>query len=163
MALVQTGFYMSVSLIDNGGNRSTLQYHMRDATYVLASASAPIVIAELQAVTDSVIESWSLQERFGEDSFAYPASGVENENKASITVQLAGAGNGKANIKIPAPKPAIFMDVTGPGANQVDVTDTDVLDYVALFQAAGKCYISDGETALQIVSGKRISAKNNNG
>ena len=154
---------MTVTLIDNGGNSSTLQFHMRDATYILAEASAPIVLAALAAVTNSVIAGWTLQQRYSEDSFAYPGAGIENEDKASITVQLAGAGNGKANLKVPAPVIGAFLDIVGPGANQIDVTDVAVLAYVGLFAAGGKCFISDGETVLNIVSGKRISAKSNNG
>jgi len=90
-------------------------------------------------------------------------AGVENEDKASLTVLLTTGGGKKANHKIPAPKITIFTDITGPGANIVDVNDPDLLTYMALFGVGGKAYISDGEVMNSLLSGKRISAKSNNG
>ena len=163
MPLVDVGYFLTVTLADNGGNKITKKYQLRALNSIQANLDAPIVVGLLDAVTNSLITDWSLSHRFSEDTFVYPPAGIENEDKASVTVQLTGAGNGKANFKIPAPVIGIFQNAIGPGANIVDVTDVALQAYSATFSAAGECYISDGEDMLFMDSGKRVSAKNNNG
>lgn len=163
MALVDMGWFLAVTLVDNGANVTTLQYALRPATAALAETDALAVIAALNAVTNSVISDRYLKNKWSENALTYPAAGVENENKASITVLLTGAGNKKANIKIPAPVIGIFTATEGGGANVVDLSDADLVTYTDLFKAAGECYISDGEDLSSLVSGKRISAKSNYG
>ncbi len=163
MALVDMGWFASVTVVDNGANVTTLQYALRGATAVDALADANAVLAAFQAVTDAVVSDWYLKNKFSENALAYPAAGIENENKASITCLLTGAGNKKANLKIPAPVIGIFTAASGGGANVVDMSDADLVTYLDLFKSTGECYISDGEDLSAGVSGKRISAKSNYG
>ena len=163
MALLPGGFDLRITLVDNGGNASTLSFDLRAVDHATAVTDTAAIIPIVAAATNSVISRYTISQKWEEDSFAYPVAGVENEDKASITVLLAGAGAKKANIKIPAPKIGMFVAATGPGANQVNVADPIVTNYVGMFLAAGQCYISDGETADSAISGKRVSAKNNRG
>lgn len=163
MSLVDQGFILSVTLVDNGGNVSTLQYALRAVDFATATTDTATIIAALNSVTNSLISDYYIKNKFSEDAFAYPGAGVENEDKASITVLLSGAGNKKANLKIPAPVIGIFTAPAGGGANVVDLSDVALTAYTDMFKAAGQCTLSDGEDMTSTVSGKRISAKSNRG
>lgn len=163
MAITSKGWELSVSLADNGANISTLQYKLRSADATEAATDSAAVIAALNAVTDSVISDYYIKHHYSEDAMAYPAAGVQNEDKASITVLLTTGGGKKANLKIPAPVIGIFTAASGGGANVVDMSDADLVTYLNLFKSTGECYISDGEDLSAGVSGKRISAKSNYG
>lgn len=163
MALVDMGWFLAVTLVDNGANVTTLQFALRDATAAGAETDALAVLAALAAITNSVISDRYLKNKFSENALAYPAAGVENEDKASITCLLAGAGNKKANLKVPAPVIGLFTAASGGGANVVDLSDADLVTYTDLFKSGAECYISDGEDLVSLVSGKRISAKSNYG
>lgn len=163
MGLVTQGWELSVTIADNGANTTTLQFKLRSADAAAAAIDSAAVIAALILVTDGTISDYYVKEHFAETVFTYPGAGVENENKASLTVLLAGAGNKKANIKIPAPVIGIFTASSGGGANVVDMSDVDLVSYMDLFKSGAECYISDGEDLVSGVSGKRISAKSNYG
>lgn len=163
MALVSQGWFLSVTMVDNGANVTTMQFALRSADAAAAATDSAAVIAALDACTDAVISDYYIKNKYSENSLAYPAAGIENENKASITVLLAGAGNKKANLKIPAPVIGLFTASSGGGANVVDMSDAALVTYLALFESGNECYISDGEDLVAGVSGKRISAKSNYG
>ncbi len=152
-----------MTLVDNGANVTTLQFALRSADATAAATDSSAVVLALEAISDSVISDYYIKHKYSETVLAYPAAGVENENKASITVLLAGAGNKKANIKVPAPVIGVFTAASGGGANVVDMSDVDLNTYIDLFKAGAECYISDGEDLVSGVSGKRISAKSNYG
>ncbi|GAI34776.1 unnamed protein product, partial [marine sediment metagenome] len=114
--------------------------------------------AAVDAITNSVIVGYRINDVFHEGTVVYPADGVENECKASITVLLDTGGGKKANLKVPAPVIGIFKDTTGFGADEVDITDADLVTYMDLFKSGQECYISDGEDLNKGMSGKRIHA-----
>lgn len=163
MALVTNGWWLTCSLKDNGGNTTTKRYQLRSADAATAVTDAAAIIAALNAVTNSVMSAYRYGEEFLENAFAYPAQGVENEDKASITVLLTTSGAKKANLKIPAPVIGLFVAPTGPSANVIDIADADLVTYSELFETGAEAYISDGEDLDSIISGKRISAKSNRG
>ncbi len=163
MVLASQGWFLSVTLVDNGANVTTLQFALRSADATTAATDSSAIVLALGDITDSVISDYYIKHKYSETVLVYPAAGVENENKASITVLLAGAGNKKANIKIPAPVIGVFTAASGGGANTVDMSDVDLVTYLDLFKAGAECYISDGEDLVSGVSGKRISAKSNYG
>lgn len=171
MALVTEGFKVTVTLMDNGGNRSTLTYMCDPVTvtdFATAQTARLAVRSALEGVTDAEVVGTTLTEVQYEDDIVYPSAGIENENKASITLQILGQ-NKKANIKIPAPKPVLFVGDEGDSANQILVTAPLLTTYVGNFLTAGYFTISDGEKIAPtpngngVVVGKRISTKNNNG
>lgn len=163
MSLVTMGWFLAVTLADNGAGTITLQYAMRSADATEAAADAAAIISALDAVTNSVITDYYIKHKYSENSLSYPAAGVENKDKASITCLLSGAGNKKANLKIPAPVIGLFSASSGGGANSVDMSDTDLNTYLDLFKSGNECYISDGEDLSTGVSGKRIGARTNFG
>ena len=168
MALVSNGFWLTITIADNGDNRGTLEFQGDPAVLVdfaTALTQSAALIEDLQNLIQGTIVGYSVQERFFEDALVLPASNVELENKASITYAIAGT-NKKGNLKLPTPTPVagvVFQAASGAAANQVAVTSTFLSDYFDNFRAGGGFLISDGEKAGDILVGKRISAKNNNG
>lgn len=162
MALVPvgngSGWWYTVTLVDNGNDKSTKTYELRAATEVIAQAAALAINAALVGTSGSTISNTSLSYREEEDAFSYPASGVENQNIARIVGQLTGSTK-KATMDIPAALAAIFVDTTGPNANVVDLTVGAVIAYLALFEAGNEAFISDGETLDFGVEGRRVSAR----
>lgn len=163
MALVTKGWWLRVSLADNGANVTTRRYELQATDATTAATDVAAIIAALNAVTDSVLLTYAYGEEFEEDTVVYPAAGIENENQASVTVLLTTGGGKKANFKIPAPVIGIFQAPSGKGANIVDILDADLVTYANLFASGGEAYISDGELLDSMQSGKRISAKSQNG
>lgn len=165
MAIVSAGFELSITLVDNGGNSTTLSWQANPAVvtdYATAQAQRDLLVADLAAISNSVISGTRLAEVEYEDSLAYPVAGVENEDKASITYLIQDT-NKKGNLKVPAPDIDIFVNASGPSANVVDVGDALVIAYTDNFRTTGGWLVSDGESLQTVLKGKRISAKNNNG
>lgn len=163
MALVSGGFWLSVTLRDNGGNDTTRTYQLTSADDAASITDSNTIIAALNAVTDAVIVSWFSYERMIEDAFAYPASGVEIENLALLDFDIVDHPEKSATATIPAPSPAIFVSTSGAGANIVNTANAAVIAYAALFQTGGEALISDGEVAQTLVAGRRIHRKSRRG
>ncbi len=169
MAQISKGFFLGVTLKDHGGNASTLEFQYRAATtidFASALSGAIALIADLEAVTNSVVTGYSVREKFENDAIALPVAGVENEDKASFSFQLAG-GNEVSNMKIPAPVSAgvdNLFGVVGASANQMIMTAPTLVAYTDNFRLLGQFQITKNADALDVLLvGKRISAKNNNG
>lgn len=146
MALVTAGFELSVVIIDNGANTSTLRYDLDAVDHATATTDAATILGELNAMTAGVVKGYSIVERYIEDALVLPASGVEVEERAIITVQLNSSPLKKATLVIPAPETSIFVSTSGPQANVVDVANASVIDYVGLFTVTGGvATVSDGE------------------
>ncbi len=162
MALVPvgngSGYWLTVSLTDNGGDISTLSYELQSADMATAITDTSAILAAIALNSDSVVSGYNLGIRYTEDAFVYPVSGVENQNKARIVVQLT-TGTEKARIDIPAPKPSIFNATSGKEANVVDIGGAAVTAYIALFEAGAEAFISDGEIADFPVEGRRVSSR----
>lgn len=162
MALVSRGWFLTMGIVDCGGNQITKTWQLRSADAAAAAIDGAAIRAAFNAITGAVEVAYSIGERFEENSISYPAAGVENENKASLTLLLT-TGNKKANIKIPAPVIGIFMNATGPGANVVDILDVDLNTYTDVFKDAAEAYVSDGEDLDFLLSGKRVHSKSTKG
>lgn len=164
MAFVNEGFTFVFRFVDTGGNTSTLSYGATSADYTQALLDLELARARLSALTDAVLVSYGIRDNFVEDSLVLPAD-AEVENKASITLQLAG-GIKKANMKIPAPVDAMFVAMSGPNYNVVNPGYADLQTWVDTFAAAGFLTISDGESVADtenIVAGKRVHAASTRG
>lgn len=156
MALTSAGFWLSVTLVDNGNNETTKRYQLNSADADAAATDSATVLAALAGVTDAVVRSYFFYENFVEGSFAFPAAGVQIENQALLDFNIVGHPEKTATLTIPAPKPAIFVDTSGAGANVVDTSDAALITYRDLFRTGGVAYISDGEVANSLVRGRRI-------
>lgn len=169
MALTSLGYWLAVTLVDNGGNQSTKSYQLRqDATdpadFPAALGDAGAVVASLDAITDAVIMGYQIEQRFAEDALALPAVGVQIENQALLDFAIDGNPFKSATLTIPAPVIGIFAGASGVLADTVDVADAALVTFVNQFKAAGLVYISDGEDAdptAPLNSGRRIHRRSN--
>lgn len=159
MALVArgngSGFFLAVSLTDTQGDVSTLRFELRSADYATALTDTTAIVSAIEGVSGSKVSSTSLSFVRDEDTFTFP-TGADNGVRARVTFQLSDSVE-KATLDIPAPLNAIFVDPAGPGNNILDLSDTEVLAYLALFKASGNAFISDGEDADFLLRGKRTT------
>lgn len=162
MALVPkgngSGFWLSVTLVDNGDDKAIKDYELTSADYATALTDTAAVLAAIALTSGSTISGYNLSLRMTEDSFVYPVSGIENQNKARVVVQLT-TGTEKATIDIPAALPSLFQAVAGSDANLVDLSSAGWLAYSALFSTGNECFISDGEILNFSVRGRRVSSR----
>jgi len=159
MALVSQGFTLVVTLADTGDNRTNRTYDLVEAAYADASTDAAALVALLAAITDAAIVGYSLQQKFLENAFALPGA-AEVENQAFFAGKINGDPTDSAILSVPAPSAAIFTAASGPGYNIVDMGNTDVGAFIALFDTGGTAQLSDGETwDVTTVSGKRRHVK----
>lgn len=168
MALVTDGYDLYVTLMDSGLNQATLSYALDAVDAATAAASAATILAALQLITQAEVKAYAISERFIENTLVVPVANVHVENIANVVVQLTTSPLKKANIKIPAPSPDIFLATTGAGSNVVDVLDTDLQAYVDIWrETGGLATLSDGETVEDaltgIISGKRTHRQSSRG
>lgn len=162
MALVSNGYKLSVTLVDNGANRSTLSYRLVAADEAAATAATATIIGHLQTLSVASIQSYTLGLTFVEDALTLPGLGVHVEDQALVVLQLNGDPTKRTTIRIPAPTAAMFVGASGPSADEVDVTHVPLQDYAGIYNVTGGiASISDGEFTVDnpragVVSGKRI-------
>ncbi len=163
MALISTGYAMSLTVVDSGNNRSSLQFTMDSANVVDfpgALVAAVELIADFQAISGAVVAAYNVFETFRENTLVLPAN-EEVEDKASLAFSM---DNGKTgNLRVPAPLIGIFQGTTTELRNQVDIQDGLVVAYSDNFRAAGNFLVSETNKLVQLVRGKRIHVKNSNG
>jgi len=166
MAWLAANFGVIVSFMDGGANIVTREYMMDPdvATFDDAAVAALAIIADITPITDAALPQYRVFQAFQEGSLAIPATTVQVENCASMTVLLAAAGSKKANINMPAPKAAIFVNPTsGPQNNIVNMSNAAVVSFLDNFLAAGSFTVSDGEEITRGLSGKRVHKRSNKG
>jgi hypothetical protein len=155
MAFVANGFFMSVTLVDNGNNQTVKTYDLQGTDLTEATTNAGTILTNLALVTDATIKGYSIGSKFTNDSFTFPAAGVHIEDIALISLSITDDPTKSATIAIPAPKPGCFVATSGAGANVVE-NDAPVTAYWEMFKPSAQAYLSDGETAEIFQSGKRI-------
>lgn len=159
MALVATGFYGSVVLLDEEGGRSNLEYDLDVADIDEAATAMAQIVTDLGAVTDAFVDGYRYGEKFADNARVYPA-GVEVEKRATITAVINGSFPAKyVNLTIPAPNSGIFLATTGPNAKVVDPTDAALRTYLAHFGPTGDVFISDGERIQDVTSNGAFTGK----
>lgn len=150
-------FSLYVELVDNSGKSTNKRYDLQSIDATAAATDAAAIMAALAAVTDDKIKSYTIGHTFVENALLLPASGVESENQAFLSIRLASDPTKMATHAIPGAKPSLFMATSGPGANTVNTGSAALNTYVALFTADNEALLSDGELADSSIyfSGKR--------
>lgn len=166
MAFLASNFGVTVSYMDGGANVVTRDYEMDPdvADFDAANVAAVAIVADIVAMTDAALPRYRVYQNNDEGSLVIPATTVQVENTASLTVLLTAAGNKKGNLNVPAPKAAIFVNpVNGPQNNIVNMSATPVVNFLANFEVAGDFTVSDGEEIARGLSGKRVHRRSNKG
>jgi len=166
MVFSASNFGVTVTYLDGGANTTTRDFEMDESVidFDAANTAALAILADIIATTDAALPRYRVYQNNDENSLTIPATTVQIENCASLTVLLAGAGSKKGNLNIPAPKAAMFVNPTnGPQNNIVNMSATIVTDFLANFTVAGDFTISDGEEISRGLSGKRVHKKSSKG
>jgi hypothetical protein len=158
MALILKGWELSVSLADRGGGISKKHYNLRVTNAAAAAIDASVIVAALDAVTNSTISGYRVIEVFYESDFDYPESDLRNEFKVSLTFR-AGVGRKDVNEQIPSPIAAVFLGATGPRTKLVNLRCPELIEYAAIFGKDGQAYISKHKEDATLLRGKRIVRK----
>jgi hypothetical protein len=147
-------------LVESSGKNTVRRYQINaPADYDAAVAAEAAFRTDLLACTDLAIRSYHVYQEFSENALAYP-SGVEKENEALLSLEITDNPAKTATLSIPGAKDAIFVATTGPNRDVVDTADSAVVALVANFQpvgvgGTGLMLLSDGETADNLIGGKR--------
>lgn len=152
MSLVKQHWFLEVTMVDRGAKVTTRTFDLvvtdtaNDVTAVLASAST--ILTRLNGVSSLVVKSYRVSLLFLETALSLPTSAeAELEQHALITAQIRGIPNKSAVIDIPGPEQLVFLAASGPDADRVNFAQTEVDDYVDMFDSAADnlARISDGE------------------
>lgn len=168
MALVSNGWWMTLTVADNGNNRGSYDFQMDPATVtdsITALAAAAALITDIDAISNGVIAAYSVAERYREDSLVLPPSGVELNTKASLSLAKVSDGL-TGNFKLSMPSPAVgvvFVNDSGGGANTVQTNSVLLNAFLDNFRVGGDFLWNDGDKMGLLLKGKRIGAKSNNG
>jgi len=163
MTLVSDGYHASVSLIDQGGQVSTLSLEFNPVTVTtldLALTAQLSMNIAIDNLSKSEIKTYSVAQRFSEDALNLPTE-AQNENKMSLSFTKSGFGTG--NLKMPAIEDGAFVGPTGAPNNQILLTAGIVTAYSDKFLDGDDYVINDGEFLVELVKGKRVFSKNNKG
>ncbi len=166
MSFLASNFGCLVTYMDGGSNTTVRDYEMDESvlTFDDANVAAVAILADIVATTDAVLPRYRVYQNNDEGSLTIPATTVQIENCASLTVLLTAAGSKKANLNIPAPKAAIFVNPTnGPQNNIVNMSNAAVLAFLDNFTVTGDFTVSDGEEISRGLSGKRVHKRSNKG
>jgi hypothetical protein len=140
-------YELVIQLADNSGKTTKKTFELQSADAATAATDSAAILAALIAVTEAVVKSYSINHVFVENALVLPASGVENENQALLSIRLASDPTKYAGFSIPAADPGIFVSASGAGANVVDTGNAAVNALVDLFTDTNEAYLSDGELA----------------
>jgi hypothetical protein len=117
--------------------------NLLDESAGVAALSA--VYDALDAITAGTIEEVSIKSIISTDA-TQPAYGVNTREQAVVTSYLNATGTKLHNVVIPSPTDAIV----NPNGMDVDVTDADLIAYIAAL--AANVQVSDGESIDTTVS-----------
>lgn len=150
---------LSVQIGSNNGNAMPATYKLRATAWATVVTDAADIITALNAVTAGKVKGYTLSSRAVEDAYTIPTALQAGYNeKAIVVVSLEGDPTKTATINIPMPEDGLFLAGAGsPNYDVIDISDAAVTAYVGLFTEEGPCYISDGESADLILSGRRVN------
>lgn len=147
MALAFTKWQATFRLIDQGGNESHQTVDLVGASDALIAAiltNVDTLYTRLLGVTDCVVKSVFVTYVMEDAAVSYGTG--EAENVALIVADIDDVMDKTVNIRVPAPKDAIFKGAAGKDFNTVDTADAAVIAYLSSFETGGLATVSDGET-----------------
>lgn len=169
MALTQpSGFtyQMFVTLVDAGGDQSTLKYALLSADEATADTDAATILSRLANVTNAKVKGYTIGRVWAEDALTLPTDG-QVEERAAVSCEHNNNPLKRTTVMIPAPVDAIFVGAPGTTQyNVVDIVDAALALYIDIWEATGAiASISDGEqlTDGSIREGRRTHRKSSKG
>lgn len=171
MAFDSGSWFLEFVAVDKGSNTTRRRYQFAfsdtDGDVSVLRSVITSFLADFANVSDCKIRQYTLSQSFVDSSFTLPtADTAEVSQHAEISGQIANLPNKRATIDIPGPKNGIFAGASGELYNVVDVTDTDVIDYMTHFnESSDEFFLSDGEQLATApnLAGKRTHTRSRNG
>jgi hypothetical protein len=117
MAFVLDKFIASFVLVDSSGKKVNRRYQLNTIDPSTAFNSMNSIRDRLDIVSASKIMSATLERVTVDNAFTLP-TGAENSNLLVVSALLAGKGDDRAKISIPAPIIQNFQTTTGVGSNK---------------------------------------------
>jgi hypothetical protein len=141
----------------NNGQSMPVTFKLRATAWAQVLLDTADIITALNAVTAGTIKGYTLSSRAVEDAYSIPTALQAGYGEtATIVVSLEGDPTKTATIRLPMPEDGLFVAGAGsPNYDVIDIVDAAVTAYVGLFTEEGVAYISDGESADVILSGRR--------
>lgn len=161
MAFALRNRRINVTFTDTGNNDTTRTLDLGSNAFP-DTLGLTALVATLLGVTTSKIKSYALVEEIVDNAFTLPTD-AQVEANARLTMSIVGDPKKSGTFDIPSPSPSIMVATSGEGLNVVNLSNAAVLDVVALFQASGDFYISDGEKVSQLKKGRRITKRSTRG
>lgn len=160
MAIVAGRWFTEYELVDKGGQVTRRRYEQNNpADYAAALAAEVALRADLAGVTSCEIKSVRTYQEYYEDALSLPAN-AQNENQAVFVFQL-GDPLKSGIVTVPGPEEGIFVALTGPNSNILDLADAAVIAFADNFLSGGAnlFLISDGEEPASLTKGHRRHTK----
>lgn len=167
MALVQDKVFIDITLIDAGGNKSTISLETDLADMAALNTEhttndsiigAGGIVPDLEAITDATVLSVRMGVGYRETTSLYGAAGSEVERKAVISAKKTGTQE-RAIVNIPAPNVGIFLTNQGEDRNTIDGTDAALQAYLENWETTGYLLLSDGETLDDVTVAGNVKGK----
>ena len=148
---------LTVQVGSNNGSSMPVTYKLRATAWATVITDTTDILTALNAVTAGKVKGYTLSSRAVEDAYTIPTALQAGYNEtATVVVSLEGDPTKTATIRIPMPEDTLFLGAVGtPNYDVIDIGATEIQNYVGLFTEEGPCYISDGESADLILSGRR--------
>lgn len=139
-------YLVNYDLVDSYGRsiRKTYETKATMASFEDALTAASALAGDLKAITGAQILAYTVSYRV-----TYTDTVVAGSNRdEGATLVLRKEDNRKATMRVPAPINTIF-----DGNGNVSIVDTGVTGYTLNFMSGGNFTLSDGEQAVQLLSG----------
>lgn len=163
MGVVPGRVFLNFTTIDNGRNETSRTVELvidpeAEDPDLERGIAVSAFLSAYMATSDAVLKKYYSYTEHYEEDLVLPASGVHIEDVALLLFDLDGNPTKTATFAINAPKPTVFVATSGVGANIVDTADPAIMGLrdVMLYNSDPLIYISDGELANSLISGKRI-------
>lgn len=128
---------VKVTMVDAGNRKSTKRYQTANLTdFAAAQTAANGLISDLQGVTMARVLAYSISQRTVVSDAVSAGANIDE----GVTIQGLKADNYQAPVKIPAPTAALWNS-----DGTVDMTNAELIAYLANFETGNEFTISDGE------------------
>lgn len=128
-------FTISITYVDDYGRTSTRRYENTRTTISDAAADAAALIAAYGAIGDLGVAKFEISQMTPQS--VSPGSGANLDTGGTVHAVLENARQYAAHI------PGIKAAVVNPDGS-LDLGDSDLLAYLALFETAGHFRVSEG-------------------
>jgi len=162
MADSTQGWFISMTLIDGGLQKSVVTLELAGATAANAQTGASALVAAYQAITNSIVVGYHLINKRSVDGADPTTATGLNAIQAQLTASVYGNPLKSGSLVVVNPVVGVRQSETpgDVGYINVDLQDAALGTYVDLFKNAagvGGALFSDGEKVLALTAGQIVT------